>query len=542
MEKRTIIALALSFVVLGTYPLILQKMYPDYYKNRAEEKASKDTPVKTTSSVPAPATPTTPGAITPSAGTEMSIIGEGIPVSGRRVYAEFSPAGGVIQHLAFPEFQAPEKKGPLELFKAKDAAEAPLYVDAAAGLYTVSPGTDGVVLTGAAAGPSLGVTKELQFTNGGYGADLKISFHNSSASPLPLRYRLVAGSSFPHRNSIDAQYSEANFYSTRDGKAGLRHIKESKNGKTVSSEGSIEWLAIKDRHFAIILKPVATDFSAITTGLGDSRLTAALVSPEITIAPGETLTHEFKTYIGPNDYAHLAPLGFGPLVNFGKLDAIGKLLVGGLEMVYKITKNYGVAIILLTILLNILLFPLTRASYMSMKRMQLVQPQMTKIKEQNKKNPEKMNREMMELYKKHKVNPFGGCLPMILQMPVFMALYVALSKYFGLVNAPFLWVEDLSSPDRLYLPFTLPFLGNFIHLLPLIMVGAMFLQQRLTQIKLEGQDPAMEAQQRMMAIMMPIVFGFIFYSMPAGLVLYWLTNTILMTAYQLRLKNLTLTA
>ena len=228
-------------------------------------------------------------------------------------------------------------------------------------------------------------------------------------------------------------------------------------------------------------------------------------------------------------------------MNFGKLDVIGRFLVGALEMLYKVFKNYGVSIIVLTALINLILFPLTQTSYMSMKRMQLIQPQMNKLREQHKKNPEKLNKEMMELYKKHKVNPFGGCLPMVLQMPVFIALYVALSKSVILINSQLFWIKDLSSPDRLPLPFAFPFVGTEIHVLPLVMVAGMFFQQRLTQLKMQGQDPAMESQQKMMTVVMPIMFGFIFYAMPSGLVLYWLTNTIIMTSYQLYLKRVTLT-
>ena len=214
--------------------------------------------------------------------------------------------------------------------------------------------------------------------------------------------------------------------------------------------------------------------------------------------------------------------------------------MGGLELANKIFKNYGIAIIALTILTNVLLFPFTRISYMSMKRMQLIQPQMNKLKEQHKNSPDKLNKEMMELYKKHKVNPFGGCLPMLLQMPIFIALYVALSKAVILINAKFLWIGDLSSPDRVPLPFTLPYIGSEFHALPLIMCAGMAIQQKLSAVKIEGQDPTMEQQQKMMAVMMPIIFGFVFYSMPSGLVLYWLTNTVIMTLYQLSLKKVTL--
>ena len=130
---------------------------------------------------------------------------------------------------------------------------------------------------------------------------------------------------------------------------------------------------------------------------------------------------------------------------------------------------------------------------------------------------------------------------MILQMPVFMALYVALSKSVILIGSKFLWARDLSSPDAVPLPFALPLVGQNIHVLPLIMVAAMVIQQKFTQIKIEGQDPAMESQQKMMATLMPIMFGFIFYGMPSGLVLYWLTNTLLMSLYQFHLKRITLT-
>ena len=128
---------------------------------------------------------------------------------------------------------------------------------------------------------------------------------------------------------------------------------------------------------------------------------------------------------------------------------------------------------------------------------------------------------------------------MLLQMPIFIALYVAISKSVILINSKLLWIQDLSSPDSLPLPFSLPFLNNGIHVLPLVMVVAMAFQQRMTQVKMDGQDPTLQAQQKMMAVMMPIIFGFVFYSMPSGLVLYWLTNTILMTLYQLQIKRTT---
>ncbi len=445
------------------------------------------------------------------------------------------------------DFMDSDTQAPVRLIALKESTGAPTSLhflsqgSVMAGQdYTVQKVDESTVMASTVE-QNIKITKKYFFHKSKYHSDLSISFQNDSESASEISYQLAVGSSIPPRHSIDTQYIEANFYSQADGKPTLQHIKESKLGKAVVSHSGVDWVAVKDRHFSVIVRPgKELSFTGLVEGLGDHRFTASLVSPKVLIPPHGVVRHDFLMYIGPNEIDELLPVGLDPIVNFGKLDAIGKILVGGLEMLHKVFRNYGLAIIVLTILINVILFPLTRLSYMSMKRMQLIQPQMTRLREQHKKTPEKLNKGMMELYKKHKVNPFGGCLPMILQMPVFMALYVALSKSVILVNSKLLWIKDLSSPDGLPLPFSLPVLGSEIHVLPLIMVAAMALQQKFTQIKMEGQDPAMASQQKMMAIMMPIIFGFIFYSMPSGLVLYWLTNTLLMTFYQLHLKKVTL--
>ena len=170
-----------------------------------------------------------------------------------------------------------------------------------------------------------------------------------------------------------------------------------------------------------------------------------------------------------------------------------------------------------------------------MKEMQAIQPQVEKIRQDYKDNPQKMNKEIMELYRLHKVNPFGGCLPLILQMPIFLALYNALMRSIVLKGAKFLWIKDLSEPDKLLtLPINIPFLGNYLNILPIIMAIGMFLQQKISSGKATG---ASAEQQKMMMIVMPIMFGFIFYSMPSGLVLYWLVNSMLMLAFQIKMSK-----
>lgn len=548
MEKRTLIALAVSFAVLGFYPVILQQFYPDYYtkeskaaedrKKNAAETGTSDTGLKADVKNPLPK-------------ADGSFIeGADVAFKNQTLDLRFNSRGGAIRQADFLSFKDAEASKPIRFFSLQNAEGAPTLVHLAESnvsgvtyvpTYKIVQESGTALTASAELAKDLWVTKRYDWESGRYHSALNVKFENRSDKPIEFRYQIFAGTSIPPRHSIDNQYVEANFYAMQDGKGKIRHLNESKAEKRVPSVGTVEWVAVKDRHFSVIVKPKPGQvFTGLVEGLGSHQFRASLLSDKKVLAPHGVLDHEFLVYIGPNDVNELAALGLDPIVNFGKLDVIGKLLVGGLEMTHKIFRNYGVSIIVLTALLNLVLFPLTRTSYMSMKRMQLIQPQMNKLREQHKKHPEKLNRDMMELYKKHKVNPFGGCLPMVLQMPVFIALYVALSKAVVLVGAKFLWVKDLSSPDSIPIPFNLPFLGNEVHALPLLMTVAMALQQKFTQIKMEGQDPAMEAQQKMMTVMMPVIFCFIFYTMPSGLVLYWLTNTLLMTAYQLKLKNMTL--
>ena len=535
MEKRTLLALALSFLVLGFYPMVLQKFYPDYNK---KNPAAVSSPAASSAAKPAVVQMLTKGGPL-TADDDLALRNESVSLV-------FNKKDGGIREVAFPLFINSETSRPIQFVSLKNigvssgsilvssGADAALVTD-----YTGVSDKNGATFSAPAANGRLKVSKSLTLGPEKYSGELVLRLENMSQELLSMNYELVVGSGIVPRHSIDAQYIEANFFSENGDKKTLKHPKESRPGKSIASEGPVKWVAVKDRHFSIVMKPEGV-YTGLVRGLGAHDFSASLVSAPLDIPAGISVEHRFLVYIGPNEIDRLEPLGLGDLVNFGKFDLIGKFFVGSLEMLHKVCRSYGLAIIALTALINLLLFPLTRVSYMSMKRMQLIQPQMTKLREQHKKNPEKLNKEMMELYRKHKVNPFGGCLPMVLQIPIFIALYVALSKSVILINSHFLWMKDLSSPDRVYLPLTLPFVGNYIHLLPLLMVGAMVLQQRLTQIKMDGQDPATAAQQKMMAVMMPIVFGFIFYQMPSGLVLYWLTNTVLMLLYQLRLKNMTL--
>lgn len=547
MDRKTLGILVVAFLFLGFYPTLLQKFYPEYGKKIRAEREAKSA-AKAVSGSEQKASNASDKIESPVLRADEFLPEEDKAFSNDKLALIFNEKGGGIRQAGFLEYRDYEAKRPMQFFSLKDSKAAPASINFITPLsmpveskYQIEQTAGGAVLKTSLLGGKLDVVKTYSLPRSSYAADLTISFKNRSTAPIELRYELFAGSRIPPRHSIDTQYIEANFFSLQNGKKELKHINESRLGKEVTSNGPLGWLAIKDRHFAVILKPkTETLFTGLVRGLGNHQFGASLVSPTFVVAPGSEVDHTFTLYIGPNDVKDLEATGLTDIVNFGKMDAIAKLMVGLLELINKLCHNYGISIIVLTFLINLLLFPLTRQSYMSLKRMQLIQPQINKLRELYKKNPERMNKEMMELYKKHKVNPFGGCLPMVLQMPVFIALYVALSKFTPLLTSGFLWMKDLSSPDRVGLPFSLPFLGNEIHVLPLLMCAAMFFQQKISQGSNQNQDPQMAQQQQMMTVMMPILFGFIFYSMPAGLVIYWLTNTVLMTLYQLHLKNITL--
>jgi YidC/Oxa1 family membrane protein insertase len=211
---------------------------------------------------------------------------------------------------------------------------------------------------------------------------------------------------------------------------------------------------------------------------------------------------------------------------------IKKALLWGL-IHFAVFGNYGIAILILTILVRVIFWPLTHKGTESMKRMQALQPQMKEIKEQYKDNPQMQQQKTMALYKENKVNPMGGCLPMFIQIPVFIALFAVLRSAIELRYSGFLWIRDLSEPENLFAGmFTIPIIGwDALNILPILMAATMMWQQKLTPTAGDAQ------QQKMMAVMMPIMMLFFFYSMPSGLVLYWTTSQVLMIAQMLIKKK-----
>lgn len=539
MEKRALIAVLLCVVVFFGYAKVVEYFYPEYGKPKTEAVqpaagATASVPGSGAVSSAAPAVPMPAG---PSASVQPDQLVPFAAPGYEFVYSANQAAFTEVRFTSYPDNTGGSYRF-LQSASGRTGVGAidSILVDSetVSGLnYTTA--REGRTIRSSADGGKIRVEKTWALSDAGFGQGLSVAVTNVSDAPIRVRYRLLTGSHPVTHNSIDEQYIEANWLTA----AKLQHIRRPGVGKPKTLNEPVVAASMKNRHFSSLFKPAQTagTFSAHVEAYDKKDFGSYLVRSETVLQPGETLNDGFVWYAGPNRVEDMAPHGLDRIVNFGKMDFIAKILLGALHMLAGVVRNYGVAIILLTILTNVLMMPLTKTSFMSMRRMQLVQPEALKLRDKYKDNPTKLNEATMELYKKHKVNPMGGCLPMLLQMPIFMGLYVALSKAPELLGSTFLWAKDLASPDRIPLPFELPLIGNSIHLLPLIMVAAMVIQQKMSASSMASADPAMAQQQKILMTVMPIVFGFIFYQMPSGLVIYWLTNTLVMTGYQAFLKK-----
>ena len=307
---------------------------------------------------------------------------------------------------------------------------------------------------------------------------------------------------------------------------------------------TVDWVAVKNKYFTQILMPNdATESPRLyaeramlpdetATNLHAEKMTAlsevsvAVMFPEARVESDKPLMRNMQFYVGPKLYAALAPLkrSVVDVMEFGFWGPVGKVLLWIMNAIAAVwPHNYGLAIILMTILVRIIFWPLTRKGTQSMKRMQAVQPLMTEIRTKFKDNPQKQQQEMMKLYKEHKINPLGGCLPMLVQIPVFIALFVVLRSAIELRFAHFLWIKDLSEAENLIqFGFAIPLVGwSALNILPILMALTMAWQQKLTP---STGDP----QQQKIMMIMPVMMLFFFYNFASGLSLYWTTNQILM--------------
>jgi YidC/Oxa1 family membrane protein insertase len=398
------------------------------------------------------------------------------------------------------------------LMQIKDESQAAIAATGAA--------TDKAVISFVVESGGVKLIRTYSLTRGSYVLDVKDEVSNIGTTPIaPALYMQLARDThkLPGESQFYSTYTGPAIY-TEQGKfqkVDFGEI-EKKKGEYVKS-ATDGWAGIIQHYFVAAWIPTdKTNREFYTNKIEERSLyTVGMKQPIKELAPGASTTLETRLYVGPQDQQAMAKVapGLDLTVDYGWLTAVAKPIFSLMQYLHGLVGNWGWAIVLLTIVIKTIFFPLQAASYKSMARMKAVTPKMTALRERFKDDRVKLNQGMMELYKTEKINPLGGCLPVVVQIPVFIALYWVLLASVEMRNAPWvLWIKDLAAPDPWYI-------------LPLLMAGTMFIQMRL------NPTPPDPIQARMMQIM-PIVFSVMFFFFPAGLVLYWLVNNMYSIAQQ----------
>jgi YidC/Oxa1 family membrane protein insertase len=548
MEKRTILAAVLMVALLIIYQAYFLPSPPEpgarpegapQQEANPAPKPSGDTPA-----VP-PAQPTAPPTPVPGPAAERKAPDRTIRVDTPRYRAAVSTAGG-----AFAEWTLKyrgEKPWIGDRVDSRGVVVLPAG-QAAGGALPMRFVDDKIDLAGdrtlALAGDvgDLKVGKTLEFRPDGYTVDVGLRVENAGTQPqtvivsvpwdAPQAWKEVK-EAFPGQHPIEVVWSNGPTHRASN----LCEV------PPVNQEG--RWIALGSGGYMVALRP-ASGGLALAASAEDKKICEATSKEPVgrvtialqaapTIQPGQAWEGRLTVFVGPKEYDGLKALGLEGAINWGcfpiwcewgglPMEWLGVPILKLMNWVYRFVGNYGVAIILLTIISKVLFYPLTVKSMRSMRAMQALQPQVNALRNKHRSDPRKMQEETMALYRKHRVNPMGGCLPMVAQIPVFYALYVVLTVSAELQSAPFLcfgrifgvdlWICDLASVDPLYI-------------LPVLMAITMFIQQKMTP------TPADPQQARMM-LMMPIVFGgmFIVFPIASGLTLYWTVSNVLQIGQQ----------
>ncbi len=550
MEKRMIVAIVLSIAVLIGYQYYFMPAPPKAPPGTAQPGpaagGAKDN-AAAPKAAPAGAAPAVSG-VSPSAVGGMAPRRQSpvrrIVVTTPKYTATVTTEGGGIESFrlsAYKDVPGPAGK-PLEIIGSRgrrllpldlvldNAApafpELPVYASDAPAAVSVAAGEKKSVVLTWESTAGVKISREYVFSGDRYDFDVNAQVANGAAGSIKLRPGLALSQVFEKDLGGDSYSFEGVVVYT--GKAlerfDLKTIAKGKAGRV-----TVRWAAADAKYFSLIVIPDKEWTLENVALLGENGVRLAAADAPAALAPGESVRIAAKAFMGPKEYNLLEATAknLEDLVDYGWFSFLAKPLVWFMAATDRVTHNYGIDIIILTILIKVLFYPLTQKSLVSMRKMQELGPIMAKLKEKYKDDRNRLNQETMNLYKTYHINPVSGCLPMLLQIPVFIALYKGLLVAIELRHAPFfLWIQDLSAPEHLWdvnlLGYTLP-----IRLLPLLMGISMFVQQKMTPSG--GMDPA---QQKVM-LLLPVIFTFMFWGFPTGLVIYWLVNNVLQIGQQL---------
>jgi YidC/Oxa1 family membrane protein insertase len=394
------------------------------------------------------------------------------------------------------------------------------------GERTLAAGAERLRLRFAADGPG-GVTVEKAYTfhRNSYLVDVAFELKNAGGAPVAAYayYQIVRDDKAPaHESRMMYVYTGPVYYTAERAFHKVEFSDIEKGKPDLPKSATDGWIGMMQHYFVSAwLPPEKMPREFYASKLPNGLYAAGLILATPQAAPGASASVAVRLFAGPQEQQRLkqAAPGLDLVVDYGWLAILAWPLFAVLEFFHRWTGNWGVAIILLTILIKLLFFPLSAASYKSMAKMKLVTPRLTKIREMYGNDRARMNQAMMELYKTEKINPLGGCFPILVQIPVFIALYWVLLAAIELRHAPFIfWIKDLSAQDPYFV-------------LPILMAASMVLQTRMNPVP---PDPV---QAKVMQFM-PYVFSVFFFFFPAGLVLYWLVNNILSIAQQWQIQRM----
>lgn len=540
MEKRVVIFLVLSLAVILGYDLLLKQLgllpqspsvqerqepsqEPATTRGEAEPSATEQ---KVDKAPPGGPRSSAPASVPPGSSVQELPPERTVTIETDVIRVGLNARGGVISswelkrhHTAGPDqkpvqlvYQGAKFKGPLSITTSNAAAEKAINE----GLYTIE--TDfstldtshpvGHVTLHLVDSTGVKLQKRLTFHHGSYLVDVALTMEGLTDS-----YDVVLGTNFGIVEWGDGFIGLIGSASLVDGK-----VEKETPDIELERKGSVQWVALQDKYFLSVLMPQAGT-AALAKKEGEKLVSVSVRMP----ASGTESAARLQLYAGPKEYDTLRSLNVGleDTIDFGwfifgswsVVKAVAKPIFYVLRFINDYTHNYGVTIILLTMGIKMLFVPLQYKSYKSMKQMQVIQPKVLALQEKYKDDRDKLNKELIKLYRDYKVNPVGGCLPMVLQMPVFVALFNILYMTIDLRQAPFVgWITDLSVQDPYYV-------------LPIIMGATMVIQQKIT-------PTTMDPTQAKIMLILPVFMTFLFINFPAGLVLYWLTNNVLTIGQQ----------
>ena len=546
MDRNLLLAFALSFAVLLVWSSLVE---PQPATAPQEQAAPAETPSADDAALPElwPAGEPEPLAVAGAEAPAPTTPSRTLTIETPLFEADLDSRGAGLTRFELKEFHASEREGgaPIQLITGRAPYGTALITPfselgleprnlGVAAFEVVRQSSDAVTFRYENAG--ITVVKDYRFDPDSYAFELEVSVSNAGQRDVDPSFPLM----WPVANVDGNDFREQSVAALVEGSLEFELVAGIGSGGWFSSdwrekpvEGvGAEWAGMQTPYFLAAMVPdVPAQAKALFIAAKPNEAGfAALRFAPVRLAPGQSSSRVFTIYAGPKIEEQLAAVGPGLVdsidLGWSWVKPLTRFFNWLLAALHVFIPNYGWAIIVLTILVRLVTAPLTTKQMKSMERMRALQPKLTELKEKYGDDQQKQSEEMMKLYRQEGVNPLGGCLPMLLQLPVFIGLFYALRSSIALRQAPFIaWIDDLSAPEAL---FEIPGLGLPLRVLPLVMGGSMLLQQKITPM--QTMDPA---QQKMMTIMMPIMMTVLFYQFPSGLVLYWMVSNFLGIAHQL---------